>query len=714
MENLGNQKQFNKKWLLAFMIVAFIFSVLMRYIWIDFASNIDEYKFNNTVMINTNDGYYYAEGARDIIAGFHQENDLSPVSSALPQLTAFLAKILPFSFESIILWLPSVLSSLVVIPILLIARLYKFEFVGFLGALFASIAASYYYRTMAGYYDTDMLVIVFAMFALWAILINIYKRNDIYLLVLFFIMIGGIYWYPQNYSLYFALFAITLAYSGFNYFLEKKYDNIYLKIAIFILLSVLFISLIYKVILAIIVFFIFKTKKINTKILSFIVLGLILFQTFLGGFHNIIYQIITYLKQSSELAQTQLHYYAVMQTIMEVQAIAFDYFSFRISGSEAAFLVSCVGYIFLLIKHPSFLISTPLVGLGFLAYIGGLRFTIYAVPIFAISLAYLIYYFSQKVSEYVRVDKYALLTKYLLCFLLMGIAIYPNIKNINNYKIKTTFFKDEVKTLDSLKHKAQREDYVISWWDYGYPIRYYSDVKTLVDGGKHHGYDNYYVSLALSNNQNIAANMARLSVEYTERNFKENFGDIILQMSKDYGFKNANDFIYSLNDKSLKLPKKTRDIYFYLPLRMLDIFPTVSIFSNIDLDNGNVYNNFFYKGYELNKQNDILHLINDSRRQIAINLKTGEIKGDYGESKIKQVSTVALSQDGRTKAEHFKLNEGASLYLVVLKSYGYYLILDEMLFNSIYIQHFFFDNYDKNLYELVLSNPYAKIFKLKK
>ncbi len=54
-------------------------------------------------MINTNDGYGYAEGARDILNGGHQKGDGSFIDSSLAIVTAFLAKILPFSFETIIL-----------------------------------------------------------------------------------------------------------------------------------------------------------------------------------------------------------------------------------------------------------------------------------------------------------------------------------------------------------------------------------------------------------------------------------------------------------------------------------------------------------------------------------------------------------------------------------------------------------------------------------
>ena len=52
--------------------------------------------------------------------------------------------------------MPAIISSLVVIPIILIARLYNQTLWGFFAALLGSIAWSYYNRTMAGYYDTDM------------------------------------------------------------------------------------------------------------------------------------------------------------------------------------------------------------------------------------------------------------------------------------------------------------------------------------------------------------------------------------------------------------------------------------------------------------------------------------------------------------------------------------------------------------------------------
>jgi dolichyl-diphosphooligosaccharide--protein glycosyltransferase/undecaprenyl-diphosphooligosaccharide--protein glycosyltransferase len=54
---------------------------------------------------------------------------------------------------------------------------------GLISALLASIAWSYYNRTMIGYYDTDMLNIVLPMFLLWSIIWAINTKEDKYLII---------------------------------------------------------------------------------------------------------------------------------------------------------------------------------------------------------------------------------------------------------------------------------------------------------------------------------------------------------------------------------------------------------------------------------------------------------------------------------------------------------------------------------------------------
>ena len=54
---------------LLYIFIAFSFSVLMRLIWAYQFGDVEAFKFNGQFMINTNDGYFWAEGARDLLSG---------------------------------------------------------------------------------------------------------------------------------------------------------------------------------------------------------------------------------------------------------------------------------------------------------------------------------------------------------------------------------------------------------------------------------------------------------------------------------------------------------------------------------------------------------------------------------------------------------------------------------------------------------------------
>ena len=696
---LNNLSLENKKTIL-YIILAFTFSVAMRLIWVYQFNDFEAFHYAGQFMINTNDGYYWAEGARDILAGGHQANDLSPTQRANSILTAFFVNVLPFTFESIIFYIPVFLSSLVVIPIILIARAIKNLEMGFIAALFASIAWSYYNRTMVGYYDTDMLNIVLPMFLLWSIIWAIKTNNNIYLLFTALDILVYRWWYPQSYSLEFAFFGLISAYTLF--FDRKNLFNY--KLLAIMMLAMMNGDGYIRLVLVLITFFIFKEKKFDKFI--FYILGMTIIAFFIsGGFNPIWHKLVVYVFRDSVSSTSEglgLHFFNVMQTVREAGHIPFDVFANRISGHTLIFIISLGGYIYLLYKERIMIFSIPLVGLGFLAYFGGLRFTIYAVPILALGIAYLITELARLMPT--KKLRYLSMVAFTLAILL------PNYKHIEAYKVPTVFNADEVKVLDILKKVADREDYIVTWWDYGYPIRYYSDVKTLIDGGKHSGQVNFPVSYILTHSQQEAAKMARLDVEYTENNFKEKrVGSNIEQMTKDYQLDNTNDFL-SLLSTDIKLPKKSRDIYLYLPFRLVNIYPTVSRFSNINLMNGDkgapplfvVSNHFKDTGGQI-----------QLAPNISLNKRTSVIT--LGTQKVPIRRFVMTKYDNHMKLQKSVklLNFTSNINVIYMADYNTFLIVDEKTYNSLFIQLFVLENYDKSLFEPVVLSPNAKVFKLK-
>ncbi|MBN2824659.1 MAG: peptide transporter, partial [Campylobacterales bacterium] len=444
-----------------------------------------------------------------------------------------------------------------------------------------------------------------------------------------------------------------------------------------------------------------------------------------GGINQIVYLLKIYVFRGSTLASSQglnLQFFSVMQTVREAGTIPFETFANRISGHTVSFILAIVGYIWFAFRHPVMLVALPMVGLGFMAYGipglvsgGGLRFTVYAVPVMALGIAYLLVEVSKLIANEIMQKHHAKGGFYIIATILTILVLYPNIKHIQSYKVPTVFNKQEVEVLDKFKAIADREDYVVTWWDYGYPIRYYSDVKTLVDGGKHSGVVNFAPSFVLTSSMHSAANMARLEVEYTEKRFnKDNATKMassnIEQMTLDYGFKNANDFLDSL-ETDIKLPPKTRDVYIYLPFRMMNIFPTVALFSNLDLHSGQEKRKlFFYKGGIYKNENGVLNL----GRGITFNSKSNEISfGKDQKTKIKYFIVTQVDKSGKTQVNTQMADKSSQISIIYMKSYNAMLVLNDAMLESNYIRLFVLENYDKKLFEPVITDPLVKIYKLK-
>ncbi len=461
--------------------------------------------------------------------------------------------------------------------------------------------------------------------------------------------------------------------------------------------------------------FALEQKRLNFMIIGILGSATLIFLILSGGVDPILYQLKFYIFRSDESANLMqgFMYFNVNQTIQEVENVDLSEFMRRISGSEIVFLFSLFGFVWLLRKHKSMIMALPILVLGFLALKGGLRFTIYSVPVMALGFGFLLSEFKA-----ILVKKYSQLTSNVCIVFATILTLAPVFIHIYNYKAPTVFSQNEASLLNQLKNIANREDYVVTWWDYGYPVRYYSDVKTLVDGGKHLGKDNFFPSFALSKDEQAAANMARLSVEYTEKSFYAPQNDIlksdILQaMMKDYNQSNVDLFLASLSKPDFKIDTpKTRDIYLYMPARMSLIFSTVASFSFINLDTGVLDKPFtFSTAYPLDVKNGEIYLSN------GVVLSDDFRSFKIGDNVVSVNSIVEINSIKQGEYKITPIDDKAQFYIFYLKDsaipYAQFILMDKTMFNSAYVQMFFLGNYDKNLFDLVINSRDAKVFKLK-
>ena len=494
-----NLTENNTGTLLLLMILAYLFSMGVRLYWpIFFADNAAMFHAGQ-MMINTNDGYFFATGARDIIDGIvaadSQRASAFGVSQGLVMLTVYATKLSPFSLETVILYLPAVVSSLIVIPIILTGRLMGHTLLGFLSALLGSIAWSYYNRTMVGYYDTDMFSVFLQFTIFYSLLYIVYKKEVKGIILAAFLMFIYPYFYPQGMTIIYAMFIIFSLYLLAEYkrfivtdetrdFKENSF-SLYGSVILLSIPLMLSVPVEGRIILFVIAFvLLFKMQLKESQLLYTALIFFIAFLFFGNVFNVILVKLLSYLDRGVEAEG--LHFYQVVQTVREAGAIPFETMANRMSGSQIGVIVSLVGYLVLVIRHKPFVIALPLIGVGVLSLWAGLRFTVYAVPVAAISAIYLFHVITTTISNKKSIYVVAM-------SLLTASMLYPNITHIIGYKVPSVLNKTEVNDLVKLDEMSSMEDYTLSWWDYGYPIWYYSNTNTLIDGGKHTN-DNFIIS----------------------------------------------------------------------------------------------------------------------------------------------------------------------------------------------------------------------------
>lgn len=691
--------------LIGLMAVAYLFSFMIRMIWVWQFQGEPSFYWNGQLMINTNDGYFFAAGVQKELFGMHEANPrvFGMWEYGAIFFTTLLAKITPLSVETLLLYMPAVISSLVVVPVILIARLYNQTLWGFFAALLGSIAVSYYNRTMVGYYDTDMFSAMAPMFILYFLMkstIDFDLKSALYAAL--FITIYP-FLYDQGKAI---VYAMGMIYAAYMIFHHRKENTTYLSlILVFFALIPLPLDAPFNYVLKIALLFGFylfclRISLPQKQLIAVSAVIFLLFMVFGNVFGLIFSKISLYLATGTKTEG--LHFYSVTQTVREAGQIPFDVFAQRISGSVIGLAFALLGYAALVVRYRAFLLALPLIGIGIFALWGGLRFTVYAVPVAALSAVYLFVFIGEQFKN--NAFKYALVA------LATAGMLYPNIVHIIGYKVPTVMTKDEVEDLEALNKIAKPGDYTLAWWDYGYPIWYYGETSTLIDGGKHNN-DNFIISKIMqTTSPQLAANLARLAVEtYESSGYKEIADTLFKNQQQDQI--DPNLILSELELSSYKLPAKTRDVYVYLPFRMMQIFPTVAVFGNLDLQTGKPLRQMvFYPGSLREQKGATLFLSNG----IVCDMERGELMiGDQTE-RLKQFVITENTKEGQIRLQSQNYYPDGRYVVVFLKSYGQMVVMDTETFQSMYVQMFMLGKYDSDLFEPVVTSPYSRIYRLKK
>jgi len=694
-------EKISTKQMLGFMALAYAFSFLIRMIWVWQFQDNPTFYWNEQLMINTNDGYFFASGVQKTLEGLHQTNPrvFGWMDYGVIFFTTLLVKFTPMSIETAILYAPAIFSSLVVIPIILIAKLYNQTLWGFFAALLGSITWSYYNRTMIGYYDTDMFSAMAPMFILFFLIkstIDFNFKTGLYAAI-------AIAVYPFLYDAGLSIvYAMGIMYALYMIFYHPKEDTTYLSLILIFVSLLPFpfgspLSYLIKIAVLIALYYALQRVTIEQKKLMFITAGLFIVFLIFGNVLGLIFaKISNYIATGTK--EEGLHFYSVAQTVREAGKIPFETFANRTSGSVVGVIIALIGYVVLVIKHRAFILALPLIGIGIFSLWGGLRFTVYAVPVAGMSAIYLFWIVAEKFIK----EKIAQIAFVVIATVGM---IYPNITHIIGYKVPTVLNKAEVEDLVRLDKIASDKDYTLTWWDYGYPIWFYSDTSTLIDGGKHNN-DNYIVSkIMFSTSPQQVVNLSSLAVELYNKN------NHLVVANKIFKDKNPNRLLDELKKPDFKLPKKTRDIYLYMPYKMMRIFPTVGVFGNLNLKTGKKERVITFYPTHVAKQNREKLLFANG---IVFDMRRGIVFMGRKSIKVYRFDSVQYRPKGKSIVKSELRHIDGTFCVVYMKTYNEFVVMDRETYESAYVQMFILDKYDKELFEQVVSSPFSKIYRIKR
>ena len=143
---------------------------------------------------------------------------------------------------------------------------------------------------------------------------------------------------------------------------------------------------------------------------------------------------------------------------------------------------------------------------------------------------------------------------------------------------------------------------------------------------------------------------------------------------------------------------------------MLNIFPTVNIFSNIDLMNGKKGKApFFFISRNFKDTKKTIEL----GRGVSLNKQDSTLIIGKAKVGVRRIANTFYDKNMKLQKNIRLINPTGQLNLVYMSDYKTFLVLDEEAYNSLYIQLMVLEEYDETLFEKVITNPHAKVYKLK-
>ncbi len=738
IKKLTNFKYFNLCIDVIFIAIAMFISFYARKNFIDFSAIVKYYFFDGERILTTNDAYHFATATKDLIEG-HIKDGFYPIASLeLPAIfTSVLYYILPFSLDELLFLMPAFMAGFLAIPIYFFTKDITNKYVALFAAILAPLASSYSDRTVAGYYDTDMLILTLPMCGLYFLykILKSYNLRDLILCVIFFTL--SLLWHKVSatYILTAGVF-IAIAYI----FIVNRKNTKLLEVIGVLLVCISYFNIIAKIIIIAILlhFMVDKTllfssitnkikAELKYKSLIIMLIGVAVF--LVANQDLIISRLSLYIVRDTAVTNS-ITLKNTYGTIMELAPLSLSSLTEHTIGDKAVFIAGLIGICIMFYKQPKTIIVLPMLLLSLSSLKFGLRFSMFGATIFSMGFFYLVYFVTNQLNRFIN-DKYMLnMTKAAILLVFGFFAISPNYYHTKAFVIPPVANSEEINALKSIKEDStNRNDITISSFDYGFMIPYYSNTRPIISGIDLDGINHFLSSFVLTNsNQRAAYNMAKLISQALDMPINDSLIDKNLIDRILYKYNAQDDpqtFMDSLKNPNLKIDTPD-NIYIYLPISIIAIQTAIDEFSDIDYKSGqNLHKaedktlaqfSSIQKNKDINEaeNNDDMQSIFTLDNELTFFADSGILKNNEGKTKQMQAFHIVERKNGvLTTTSKIYTTDKTELHMIYSKDLDMFFAIDDRTNQSLIVQFFIYENYDKNLFSLIYTSKSSKAYKLK-
>lgn len=625
---------------------------------------------------------------------------------------AFVTNQLDANINFVMVLLPVLLAPLIVIPIILIGKAMRLTTFGFLSALISVIGINYYIRSRLGYMDTDVLNLFFLLFTVYFMIQVTITQKILYALGAGVSILVFSLWYHSSPSINITL---TMFFLLFTLLFHRKNSINYQA---FILFSVALIpyepSIILALLIVLTIFFIMLNIYKTFSYLYYLILlliGSILIVSLLDLSLYYDRALLYFNKDTiNSFSGNGITYYYTnfLQFVSEVRTAYLWEPQPFFDGLLPYTLIATLGFILLGIAYPTMFILFPLLALGYLSTYVGIRFTLYASPVLAFGIVYVFYVIRNIINNnYPNRNILLHLPRYGV--IAVVILMLHNILLINAH-IKYQGFplqSDEAKLLKDFSKKLSKEDKIVTWWDYGWPIWYYTGYQnTLADNGLHGGPDTHIISkILMSTDQNFTANTAKYFSEKFDEAHQNHSVFVLPYLSRSQDLTTLLDQL-----KYRALPtQNNNDTYIVLHRGMLDFYGIISQFSASDLKTGKGKSQKILISSSLTKPFSVNNSLIEGESFIFDSSKGILHHRNKMKMKINEVTLTDHHKQNYAYLYHYD-----SPYYIIIEDKKHAFYMNKEAYQSFLVQAMLLDIYDHTLFEKVGESKQIKIFKVKK